>query len=81
MDNDGELSLDTRTDDAYFELGLEVHDFDVVFVFPWPNDEQLMTSLFESFAADGALLLTYNELDGVRLRRKIGSPHAVEAAG
>ena len=70
LENDGELSLDTRTDDAYFDLGLDVHDFDVVFVFPWPNDEQLMLDLFEHFAADGALLLTYNELDSVRLRRK-----------
>ena len=72
LENDGELSLDTRTDDAYFDLGLDLHDFDIVFVFPWPNDEQLMLDLFEQFAADGALLLTYNELDSARLRRKVG---------
>ena len=67
---DGALSLDAHADDAYDELGLEVRDFDLIFAFPWPNDEELTASLFEQFAAVGALLLTYNETDAVRLRRK-----------
>ena len=52
-------------------LGLEVRDFDLIFAYPWPNDEELTASLFERFAAPGALLLTYDETDAVRLRRKV----------
>ena len=72
MDCDGGLSLEPHADHAYDELGLEVRDFDVVFVFPWPNDEELTAELFERFAARGALLLTYSDLNSIRLRRKIG---------
>jgi hypothetical protein len=67
---DGALSLDPHADDAYDELGLEVRDFDLIFAFPWPNDEELTASLFEHFAAEGALLLTYVESEAVCLRRK-----------
>jgi hypothetical protein len=73
-DCDGALSLEAHSDNAYDELGLEVRDFDLVFAYPWPNDEELTTSLFERFAADGALLLTYNDTDAVRLRRKLRGP-------
>jgi hypothetical protein len=69
-DSEGALSLDVHADNTYDELGLEVRDFDLVFAYPWPNDEELTASLFERFAADGAMLLTYDETDAVRLRRK-----------
>jgi hypothetical protein len=68
---DGGLSLEPHADDAYDELGLEVRDFDVIFAFPWPNDEELTAELFERFASRGALLLTYCESDALRLRRKM----------
>ena len=73
VDCDGGLSLDPQADHTYAELGLEIRDFDVVFAFPWPNDEELTAGLFERFAARGALLLTYSELSSVRLRRKVVS--------
>lgn len=69
-DCDGALSLDPHADHAYDELGLDVRDFDVVFAFPWPNDEEVTADLFERFAARGALLLTYCESESLRLRRK-----------
>lgn len=69
-EHDGALSLVSDADDAYDELGLEIRDFDLVFAYPWPNDEQLTADLFDEFAARGAMLLTYNETDSVRLRRK-----------
>jgi len=69
-DNDGGLSLDTQADHTYDDLGLEICDFDVIFVFPWPDDEPLVARLFERFAARGALLLTYNDAGFVRLYRK-----------
>jgi len=70
VDFDGAMALDSRTDDTYDQLDLEICDFDLIFAFPWPNDEILTAELFDRFAADGALLLTYHETNGVRLRRK-----------
>ncbi len=64
--------LVTDTDDAYDELGLEPCDFDLVFAYPWPSEGHVIESLFENYAAEGALLLTYNRLDSVRVQRKAG---------
>lgn len=71
-DNNDEYSwLIADADAGYEELELDPDDFDVVFAYPWPGEEYLITSLFEKYAAEGALLLTYNDLDSVRLRRKL----------
>jgi len=64
--------LVTDADDAYDELGLDADDFDVVFAYPWPGEEYLITSLFEKYAAEEALLLVYDQFNSVRLRRKVG---------
>ena len=64
--------LVTDADDAYDELGLDPDDFDVVFAYPWPGEEYLITSLFEKYAAEEALLLVYDQFNSVRLRRKVG---------
>jgi hypothetical protein len=64
--------LVTDADDAYDELGLGPHDFDVVFAYPWPGEECLIEGLFEKYAAEEALLLTYTQYNSMRLRRKVG---------
>ena len=46
--------LVTDADDAYDELGLGPHDFDVVFAYPWPGEECLIEGLFEKYAAEEA---------------------------
>ena len=63
--------LDTNADNAYGELGLDPDDFDLIFAYPWPGEEDVIDRLFEHFAANGALLLTYGEIDSVRVRRKV----------
>ena len=65
--------LVTDADDAYDEAGLDPDDFDVVFAYPWPSEECLIESLFEKYAAEQALLLTYNQYNSVRVRRKVGN--------
>lgn len=71
-ENNAEYSwLITDAEDGYDELQLGPEDFDIVFSYPWPGEEYLITSLFEKYAAEGALLLTYNSLESVRLRRKL----------
>ncbi|MCA9123000.1 MAG: class I SAM-dependent methyltransferase [Planctomycetaceae bacterium] len=70
-DNDaGVVWLVTETDDAYEELGLEPDDFDIVFAYPWPGEEDVIDRLFDRCASDGALLLTYGQCNSVRLQRK-----------
>ena len=64
--------LVTDADDAYDESGLEPDDFDVVFAYPWPGEECLIANLFETYAAEGALLLMFNQYNSVRLQRKVG---------
>lgn len=70
-DNDaGVVWLVTETDDAYDELGLDPDDFDIIFAYPWPGEEDVIDRLFDRCASDGALLLTYGQCNTVRLQRK-----------
>ena len=62
---------------SYDQMDLEIDDFDVVFAYPWPGEERVIERLFERFASDGALLMTYNGAEGVRLFRR----HTGKAAG
>jgi len=62
--------LRTGEQSGYDELGVEADDFDVIFAFPWPGDEELIDRLFEKYAATGALLLTYHGMNDMRLQRK-----------
>jgi len=55
-------------------LGLGPDEFDLVFAYPWPGEEEVVENLFERFAGDSALLLTFNGLEDLRLRRKIADP-------
>jgi hypothetical protein len=67
--------LTTRTvlqsDDAYDRLERDLDEFDVVFAYPWPEEEALYRRLFARGAADGAVLVLYGQLDGVRAFRKV----------
>lgn len=63
--------LDTTAGDAYEELGLSIADFDLIFVFPWPDEEEMMEILFDEHAAEGALLLINSTSDSLRLLRKV----------
>lgn len=57
---------------GYDALGVDPEDFDLIFAYPWPGEEQVIDDLFERYAADSALLLTYHGgLEDVRLRRKV----------
>ncbi len=62
--------LDTSTPSAYDELELEIDDFDLVFAYPWPGEEEVVFTLFDMYAARGACLLSNHGLEGLRLHRK-----------
>jgi hypothetical protein len=46
-------------------------DFDVIFAYPWPDEEGLIEALFERHAAADEVLLTYHGGEDLRLRRKV----------
>jgi hypothetical protein len=72
IDSTGDVAwLSTDGPDGYAELQLEPDDFDIVFAYPWPGEEQVIFDLFADTAAVGALLLTYHGLEGVKLQRKV----------
>lgn len=56
---------------AYDELGRDLDDFDVVFAYPWPTEEELYCDLFRRRANPGAVLVTWSRQEGVRAYRKV----------
>jgi len=58
--------------DAYALLGRDPEEFDLVFAYPWPGEEEVIEALFERHAGDGAILLTYHGMEGMRARRAVG---------
>ena len=69
----------TDADAAYEELGLELDDFDLVFAYPWPGDDSLLAEIFDRYAAQEALLLTYDQFNSIQLRRKVAATHEDES--
>jgi hypothetical protein len=63
--------LTTDGDHAYDDLGLDLSDMDVVFAYPWPDEEAVVSELFDFYAGAGAVLATYHSNAEFRLRRKI----------
>lgn len=62
--------LDSTTDSAYDELQLDVDDFDVIYAYPWPGEEQVIEQIFDRHAAVGAILATFHGSADLRLFRK-----------
>jgi hypothetical protein len=61
--------LDTQESGAGEEFGPA--DFDVVFAYPWPDEEQVIGDLFALHASAGAVLMTYHGGEDLRLRQKV----------
>ena len=56
-------------------LGAGPEEFDLIYAYPWPDEEEVVAETFEARARLGALLLTYHGESGMRLRRKVrGKP-------
>jgi hypothetical protein len=61
----------TDADSAYEELDLDPEDMDVIFAYPWPDEEFVTGDLFHRYAGPGAMLVTYHGGDDFRIRRKM----------
>lgn len=64
--------LSTPAASAYEEMGFDPDDFDLIFAYPWPDEEELTADLFGRYARPGALLLTYHGGEDLCLHRKVG---------
>jgi hypothetical protein len=71
QDGDEFAWLSTEGQSRLGDLDLEPADFDVVFAYPWPDEEQLVQRLFERRAQGGALLVSYHGGETLRVRRKV----------
>lgn len=56
---------------GYEAAGVNLDEFDLVFAYPWPDEERLVIDLFEGYASAGALLLTHHVDGDLRLCRKV----------
>jgi len=78
FDAEGLDDSETRTvlglPDAYDELGYDLDDFDLVFAYPWPTEEELYREIFRRGADYGAILVTWSHQEGVRMHRKVAGP-------
>jgi hypothetical protein len=63
--------LTTDGDSPQEALALSPDDFDVIFAYPWPDEEWLIEALFARHAAVGEVLATYHGGEDLRLRRKV----------
>lgn len=64
-------NVDLDSPSAYPEMGKMIDDFDFIFAFPWPGEHFFFEEIFDRYAADGALLLTYDGRNGVNLQRRL----------
>ena len=71
LTDDGFVWLNTDDPSGWKDLDLDPADFDVIFAYPWPDEDEVVGTLFECHARVGALLLTYHDGGTIRLRRKV----------
>ncbi len=63
--------MTTEEDSAYEDLGVAADDLDIVYAYSWPDEQQVVSELFEKYAGIGAVLLSCEAGDQFRLRRKM----------
>ena len=65
----GDENFRTRLDleSGYEELDMELRDFELVYSFPWPEEQSLHRDIMRTCGAPGALLMTYDYREGITL--------------
>ncbi|MHC4078077.1 MAG: class I SAM-dependent methyltransferase [Planctomycetota bacterium] len=57
----------TEGQPAYQDLGMELSDFDLVYMFPWPGEEDLHFEMMRRYGRADAFFLLYGGTDGFQL--------------
>lgn len=63
--------LNWEVEDGHHVLGLAPDDFQFVFAYPWPDEEELTGQLFDHYAAPGSVLVTYHGEEELLIRKKV----------
>jgi len=77
-DSHTRLDFNTR---AWDEMELTPEDCDVVFAYPWPNEEAFLDNVFLRRASANSLLLTFHDLGRVLVQRKVSHPTELRTLG
>ena len=67
VDADFRTSLDDAP--AYDALDMELRDFDVVFVYPWPNERALHQDIMRQCGGSHSLFVTFDVREGLTIER------------
>ncbi len=54
---------------AYDELDMELRDFDIVFVYPWPNERALHQDIMRQCGGPNSLLMIFDVREGLSIER------------
>ncbi len=54
------------------EVDVDIDEFDIIFAYPWPTEEDQYCDMFAKFADYHAILVTYSGIEGMRVYRKVG---------
>ncbi len=68
--NDGISWIVTDGNHELDELGLAPDEFDLIFVYPWPDEEQAICRMFDRFASVGTVLALHHANGEISLFRK-----------
>lgn len=55
----------------YEGMDYEVEEIDLFYIYPWPGEQELMHSLFDAVAAEGAILIAYYGDQDIAVYRKV----------
>jgi hypothetical protein len=67
VDADFRTSFDDEP--AYGELDMELRDFDIVFVYPWPNERALHQDIMRRCGGPHSLFVTFDVREGLTIER------------
>lgn len=74
--SNGETNTILSGSGVYDGVDVDIEDFDVIFAFPWPDEEEMYRDLFARYADNGAVLITYHSIEQIRAYYKTVAPIA-----
>jgi len=68
----GDENFRTRleAEPGYHELDMELRDFDLVYAYPWPDEQPLFLDIMRRCGGENALFLGYDVREGILLSRR-----------
>ncbi len=66
---DADFRTSFEDEPAYADLDMELRDFDIVFVYPWPNERALHQDIMRQCGGRHSLLVTFDVREGLTIER------------